>query len=50
MKALINQRVQLTMLNSLIGIGVAFVTSLLFGFYPASQAAKIDPVDALRVD
>ena len=50
MKALINQPVQLSMLNSLIGIGVAFVTSLLFGFYPASQAAKIDPVDALRVD
>ena len=50
LEALIKQPVQLSLSNSLIGIGVAFVTSLLFGFYPASQAAKIDPVDALRVD
>ena len=50
LEALIKQPVRLSLSNSLIGIGVAFVTSLLFGFYPASQAAKIDPVDALRVD
>lgn len=50
MKALLNQQVQFSLVNGLIGIGVAFVTSLLFGFYPASQAAKINPVDALRAD
>ncbi len=33
-----------------IGIGIALATSLLFGVYPAYQAAKIDPVEALRTE
>ncbi|MDD2629626.1 MAG: ABC transporter permease [Limnochordia bacterium] len=33
-----------------IGIAIAFATSLLFGAYPAYQAAKTDPVDALRTE
>ncbi len=34
----------------LIGIGLGLVVSLLFGVYPAYQAAKINPVDALRIE
>jgi putative ABC transport system permease protein len=32
------------------GIGTALCISLLFGVYPALQASRINPVDALRVD
>lgn len=33
-----------------IGIGSAIIVSLIFGVYPASQAAKTDAVDALTVE
>ena len=33
---------------SLISLGIAVVMGQLFGFYPALQAAKMPPVDALR--
>lgn len=34
----------------LVGVGVALLVSLLIGIYPAYQAARISPVDALRTD
>ncbi len=32
------------------GIGIAILATLLFGLYPAYQAAKINPADTLRTD
>lgn len=47
---IIYQQLDVSLLTLLTGIGVAFLTSLIFGLYPAKQAAAVPPVDALKRD
>ncbi len=41
---------QLPMSSIIIGVGLSAAVGLFFGIYPARQAAKLDPIEALRAE
>ena len=47
---LIGMGMPVSLNNILIGIGFGFLTTTIAGVYPANQAAKLDPIDALRTE
>ena len=46
--SLINQPVAISALATLAAIGTALALGIGFGVYPASRAARLTPIDALR--
>jgi putative ABC transport system permease protein len=48
--SLIGMDMPVSLGNILIGIGFGFLTTTIAGVYPANQAAKLDPIDALRTE
>ena len=48
--SLIGMAMPVSLTNILIGIGFGFLTTTIAGVYPANQAAKLDPIDALRTE
>jgi putative ABC transport system permease protein len=41
---------QMPLMSVVAGVGLSSIVGLFFGIYPASRAAKLDPIEALRVE
>jgi putative ABC transport system permease protein len=41
---------ELPMSSVIVGVGLSATVGMFFGIYPAQQAAKLDPIEALRAE
>jgi putative ABC transport system permease protein len=47
---LIDMSMPMSLQNILMGVGFGLIITVVFGVYPANQAAKMDPIEALRTE
>jgi len=46
----IDMSMPMSLTNILMGVGFGLIITVVFGVYPANQAAKMDPIEALRTE
>ena len=48
--ALLNVRIPVSLLSVVLALGVSSGVGILFGYYPARRASRLDPVQAIRYE